>query len=43
MEARLTNLSHTYLVKAINTYNELIMDLLENYNYNHTSDTICQL
>jgi len=43
MKARLTNLSHKYLVKAINTNNELIIKLLKNllekYNYNHTSDT----
>ncbi len=37
MKARLTKLLHKYLVKAVN--NELIMKLLENYNYNHTSDT----
>jgi hypothetical protein len=39
IKVRLTNLSHKYLVKAINTNNELILNLLRNYNYNHTSDT----
>ncbi len=30
--------SQKYLFKAINTKNELIGNLLEKYNYNHTSD-----
>ncbi len=38
MKARLTNLTHKYIVKALNTYNELIGNLLENYNYYFTSD-----
>jgi len=36
MKVRLTNLSNKYIVKAINTNNEIILYLLENY---HTSDT----
>ncbi len=38
MKARLTNLTHKYIVKALNTYNELIGNLLKNYNYYFTSD-----